>query len=211
MEPSQPIRILLAEDHIVVREGLIAILNREPDLTVVAEANNGIEAVELYRQYQPDVTLMDLQMPKLEGVPAIIQIRTEFPNARIVILTTYDGDADIYRGLQAGARGYLLKDATSEELRSAVRSVHQGRKQIAPRVALKLAEGMEDSELTKRELEILQLLVQGKTNQGIGTTLSITEGTVKFHINHILSKLGVSDRTAAVITALKRGLVRLNH
>lgn len=211
MEQSQPIRILLAEDHIVVREGLIAILNREPDLTVVAEANNGIEAVELYRQYQPDVTLMDLQMPKLEGVPAIIQIRTEFPNARIVILTTYDGDADIYRGLQAGARGYLLKDATSEELRDAVRSVHQGRKQIAPRVALKLAEGMEDSELTKRELEILQLLVQGKTNQGIGTTLSITEGTVKFHINHILSKLGVSDRTAAVITALKRGLVRLNH
>lgn len=210
MTQPQSIRILLAEDHAVVREGLAAILNREADMSVIAEAEDGLQAVELYRLHQPEVTLMDLRMPKLEGVAAIIQIRADFPHARIIILTTYDGDEDIYRGLQAGAKGYLLKDATSEELRCAVRAVHQGRKQIAPGVALILAERMDGSALTARELEILQLLALGKSNQGISTALSIAEGTVKFHVNHILNKLGVSDRTQAVIAALKRGLVRLN-
>jgi len=208
MTPS--IRILVAEDHILVRDGLVSILNHQIDMTVVAEADDGEQAVSLYRQHQPDVTLMDLQMPKLEGSAAIAQIRAEFPDARIIVLTTYDGDADIYRGLRAGARGYLLKDATSQELLNAVRAVYQGQRQIAPRVALKLAERVEGSdELTERELSVLQLLMQGNNNQEIGTVLNISEGTVKYHINHILQKLGVRDRTQAVITAFKRGLMHL--
>lgn len=207
---QSPIRILVAEDHILVRDGLVGILNHQPDMTVVAEAADGEQAVALYRQHRPDVTLMDLQMPKLEGAVAISQIRSEFTQARIIVLTTYDGDADIYRGLQAGAKGYLLKDTTSQELLSAVRAVHQGQRQISPRVAVKLAEQVDGSEsLTERELEVLQLLARGNSNQKISIALSVSEGTVKYHINHILHKLRVSDRTQAVITALKRGLVRL--
>jgi DNA-binding NarL/FixJ family response regulator len=210
MNQPPSIRILVAEDHILVRDGLVSILNHQADMTVVAEADDGAQAVALYRQHQPDVTLMDLQMPNLEGANAIAQIRAEFPDARIIVLTTYDGDADIYRGLRAGARGYLLKDATSQELLSAVRAVHQGERQIAPRVALKLAERVEGpDELTERELSVLRLLMQGNSNQEIGTTLKISEGTVKYHINHILQKLGVRDRTQAVIAALKRGLMHL--
>lgn len=207
---QSPIRILVAEDHTLVRDGLVGILNHQTDMTVVAEAEDGEQAVELYQQYQPDVTLMDLRMPKLEGAAAIAKIRLEFPDARIIVLTTYDGDVDIYRGLQAGAKGYLLKDATSKELLNAVRSVHQGQRQIAPRVALKLAEQFNDSDaLTDRELEVLHLVVKGNNNQKIGAALNVSESTVKFHINHILQKLGVSDRTQAVIAALQRGLARL--
>jgi two-component system, NarL family, response regulator len=207
---QSPIRILVAEDHILVRDGLVGILNHQTDMTVVAEAADGEQAVALYRQHQPDVTLMDLQMPKLEGTVAISQILSEFIQARIIVLTTYDGDADIYRGLQAGAKGYLLKDTTSQELLSAVRAVHQGQRQISPKVALKLAERVDGSEnLTERELEVLKLLAQGNSNQKISIALSVSEGTVKYHINHILHKLRVSDRTQAVIAALKRGLVRL--
>lgn len=204
------IRVLIAEDHALVREGLVAILNWSGDITVVAEAENGEQAIEHYRAHQPDVTLMDLRLPKLKGVEATTQIRAEFPTARILILTTYDTDEDIFRGLQAGARGYLLKDITSNELRNAIRTVHQGRKYLHPNVAMRLAERLESTELTARELEVLQLLVVGKTNQEIGTALSITERTVKFHVNNILTKLGVSDRTQAVIVALKRGLAQLN-
>jgi DNA-binding NarL/FixJ family response regulator len=210
MSDFPSIRILVAEDHILVRDGLVGILNHQSDMTVVAEADNGEQAVALYWQHQPDVTLMDLRMPKLEGATAIAQIRAGFPEARIIVLTTYDGDADIYRGLEAGASGYLLKDATSQELLSAVRAVHQGQRQIAPRVALKLAERFDGSEnLTERELTVLQLLAQGNNNQNIGIALGISQGTVKFHVTHILHKLGVSDRTQAVIAAFKRGLVRL--
>lgn len=204
-----PIQILIAEDHAVVRQGLAAIIRDEADMVVVAQAMDGQQAIELYDQHQPDVVLMDLKMPRLEGVEAIGQIRTTAPHAKIIILTTYDGDEDIYRGLQAGARGYLLKDATAEELLNAIRLVHQGQKYIPSQVAVKLAERINSTELTDRELEVLRLLVIGKSNQEIGTALSISERTVKFHVNNIFNKLGVSDRTQAVIHALKRGLARL--
>jgi len=204
-----PIHILIAEDHAVVRQGLAAIIKDETDMVVVAQTNNGQQAVDLYQQHQPDVVLMDLKMPKLEGVEAIGLIRAAFPQACIIILTTYDGDEDIYRGLQAGASGYLLKDATAEELLDAIRLVHRGQKYIPSQVASKLAERINSTDLTDRELEVLRLLVIGKSNYDIGVTLSISERTVKFHINNIFNKLGVSDRTQAVIHALKRGLARL--
>lgn len=210
MSQATSIKILIAEDHAMVREGIAAIVNRAVDMTVVAEADNGQQAVLLHRLHQPDVTLMDLRMPQMDGVEAIAQIRNESPTACIMVLTTYDGDEDIYRGLQAGAKGYLLKDATSEELLDAIRFVHQGRKYIPPKVALKIAERINCSELTEREMEVLRLLTLGKSNQEIGTALSIAESTAKFHVNNILNKLGVSDRTQAVITALRRGLTRLD-
>jgi DNA-binding NarL/FixJ family response regulator len=204
------IQLLIAEDHAITREGIVTIFNRAPGIQVVAEAENGEQAVALYGQHQPDVALVDLRMPKLDGVGAIGQIRQEFPKANLIILTTYDTDEDIFRGLSAGARGYILKDTTAEELVNAVRTVHNGRKYIPPDVAIKLAERLNSSELTQRELEVLQLISQGKSNFDIGVQLSITEGTVKFHLNNIFSKLGVGDRTQAVIAALQRGLVRLN-
>jgi DNA-binding NarL/FixJ family response regulator len=210
MSKTPFIRILLAEDHAVVREGLVAILNREPDMSVIAEAENGQQAINLHQQHQPDLTLMDLRMPVLGGVEAIVQILAKSPTAQIIVLTTYDGDEDIYRGLKAGATGYLLKDATAEELLGAIRVVHQGRKYIPPELALKLVERMNDSVLTDREVQVLQLLAMGNSSQAISAALTITEGTVKFHINNILYKLQVSDRTQAVVTALKRGLVHLN-
>ncbi len=209
MTQTKSLQILLVDDHAVVREGLMAILNRQPDMTVVAEASDGEQAVTLYRQHQPDITLMDLRMPKLEGANAIAQICADFPAARIIILTTYDGDEDIYRGLQAGAKGYLLKDASTEALLTAIHTVHQGKRYIPPEVAAKLAERIDMTELTQRELDVLKLLVTGLSNQDISQTLSISEGTVKFHVNNILNKFGVRDRTQAVIMALKRGLARL--
>ncbi|WP_127025223.1 response regulator transcription factor [Chroococcidiopsis cubana] len=205
-----PIQILIAEDHAVVRQGIAAIISDEPDMNAIAQARDGQQAIDLYRLHQPDVVLMDLQMPKVDGVTAIASIKAEFPNACLLVLTTYDGDEDIYRGLQAGARGYLLKDATAEELLDAIRVVHQGRKYIPPQVAAKLAERFNNTELTEREIEVLQLLVLGKSNLEIGNMLGITERTAKFHVNNILHKLGVSDRTQAVIHALKRGLARLD-
>ena len=209
MSQSPPIQILIAEDHAVVRQGLAAIIEDEADMQVVAQARDGQQAVDLYLQHQPHIVLMDLQMPNLDGVAAITQIRSNSPTAYIIILTTYEGDEDIYRGLKAGARGYLLKDITAEELLNAIRIVHQGEKYVPPQVALKLAERLLNLELTKRELELLQLMVIGKSNSEIGAALSITESTVKFHVNNILTKLQVSDRTSAVIVALKRGLARL--
>jgi len=203
------IQILISEDHAVVRQGLAAIIKDEPDMAVVAQAENGQQAVELYRQYHPDVALMDLQMPVLDGVGAIAQIKAEFAEAQIIVLTTYDGDEDIYRGLQAGAKGYLLKGATAEELLDAIRKVQQGHKYIPSEVAEKLVGRFNSMALTDRELEVLQLLVVGKSNAEIGAALSISESTVKFHFNNIFQKLGVSDRTQAVIEALKRGLARL--
>ena len=210
MRQTNPIRILVVEDHSVVRQGIISILSQEDDLTVIAEAKNGLEAVELHQEHQPDLTLMDLRMPRLEGVDAITKIRANSPDAHIIILTTYDTDEDIYRGLHAGARGYVLKDTTASELIHAIRTVHNGKRYIPPEVALKLAERIDGIDLTDRELEVLRLLTKGNSNQEIAGLLSISEGTVKFHVNNILSKLGVKDRTQAVITALKRGLSRLD-
>ncbi len=208
---SPTISILVTEDHGIVRQGIVSILQIQADFTVVAEARNGLEAVELYQKYQPDITLMDLRMPNLEGVEAIRRIREHSPTANIIILTTYDTDEDIYRGLQAGARGYILKDADFEDLIDAVRTVHSGKRYLPPTVALKLAERMDTEDLTERERDVLRLMVLGNSTSTLATALHITEGTVKFHINHIFQKLGVNDRTQAVITALRRGLVRLEE
>lgn len=210
MNYTEQISVIIAEDHAVVRSGLAAPIDLEDDMTVVAEAENGKIAVDLYRQHQPDIMLTDLQMPELDGVGAIAQIRAEFPEAKIIILTTYEGDEDIYRGLKSGAKGYLLKDVTDRELIDAIHTVYNGRRYIPSEVAAKLAERMASSELTEREIEVIRHLVAGGSNQEIAQSLSITEGTVKFHINNILNKLGVKDRTSAVIIALKRGLARLD-
>lgn len=203
------IRILVVEDHHIVRQGLVALLKTVPDMTVVADASDGQEAVTLFRQHQPDVTLMDLRLPNLSGVEAVKEIRAEFPAARIIVLTTFDGDEDIYRALQAGARGYLLKGMFGEELIDAIRAVHSGKSRIPPLIAERLAGRVSGAELTNRELDVLRLIVSGRSNKEIGGELTITEATVKTHINSILSKLGVTDRTQAATTALQRGLVHL--
>ena len=210
MSPPRNIRVLIADDHPVVRTGLVLMLKYEPDMEVVAEANNGREALEKFRHHRPDVTLMDLRMPEMDGVEATAAIRGEFPTARIILLTTYDGDEDIYRGLRAGAQAYLLKDTPCEEILETLRAVHAGRKCITLEVGARLAERTSLPELTERELDVLRLMAKGKSNREIGGDLCITEGTVKFHINHILNKLGVGDRTQAVIAALKRGLAVLD-
>lgn len=204
------IKILLADDHMVVREGLAAILGMEPDMTVVGQANDGREVMSLYEEYHPDVILMDLRMPNMDGVEAITAIRDEDPNARIIVLTTYDGDEDIYRGLRAGAKAYLLKAGPREELLEAIRAVHSGQTRIPPDIAAKLVTRMSGPILTAREAEVLELMAAGKSNQEIGTLLFVTESTVKAHVNSILSKLNVTDRTQAVTAALRRGLVRLD-
>lgn len=209
MNQTPSIRILVAENHEIVRDGVRAILNQQEDMTVIAEAEDGEQAVQLYQKHQPDVMLIDLRMPIVEGVDAILQIKSEFSQAKIIILTTYDTDEDIYRGLQAGAKSYLLKDTSADELATAIRTVNKGKKYIPQEVALKLVERITSSELTSREMDVLKLLTKGNSNQEIGSILKITEGTVKFHVNNILSKLDVGDRTQAVITALKRGLTRL--
>lgn len=207
---TKTIRVLIVDDHPIVREGLAAILSRREDMEVVGEAGNGIEALCLYEHYQPDVTLMDLRMPESDGVEAIQQIRERFPGARIVVLTTFDGDEDIYRGLRAGAKAFLLKDAPREKLLEVVRAVHAGQTHVPLEIAAKLAGRMSSPQLTPREMEVLQQMSQGKSNIEIGNALFIAEGTVKAHINSILSKLNASDRTQAVTSAIKRGLVHLN-
>lgn len=205
----ESIRILVVDDHHVVRQGLTALLKTVPDMTVVAEGADGDQAVHLFRQHKPDVTIMDLRMPQKSGVQAIAEIRSENPGARIIVLTTFDGDEDIYRALQAGAKGYLLKDMFGEELIEAIRGVHAGKQRIPAIVAQKLAERMVGPSLTSRELEVLNCIVAGKSNRDIGTDLSISEATVKTHINNLLGKLGVGDRTQAATTALQRGIVHL--
>lgn len=209
MSERTPIRILLADDHPVVRQGLAAMIAREPDMAVVGEAENGREVVRQFQDFRPDVVLMDLRMPEMDGVDAILAIRELSPKARVVVLTTYDDDEDIYHGLRAGARAYLLKDAPPDELLEAIRAVHAGHKRIPPEIAAKLTDRMACPELTERELEVLRLIANGKTNLAIASLLGVAEGTVKFHVNNILSKLGAEDRTQAVTLALKRGLVRL--
>jgi DNA-binding NarL/FixJ family response regulator len=203
------IKIMVIDDQAVVRQGFVALINTVPDMVVVAGGTNGREAIELYRLHQPDVTLMDLRMPQLGGVEAIVAIRKEFRDARIIVLTTYDGDEDIYRSLQAGAQGYLLKDMFFEELEDAIRKVRAGSRWIPVQVAERLAERMGSSDLTGREVEVLEQIVAGNNNKAIAKRLNISEATVKSHINSILSKLGVNDRTQAATTALQRGLVHL--
>ncbi len=206
---ESPIQILIADDHPIVRDGLNAVINDQPDMEVVAEAANGKDAVELALQYRPDVTLIDLRMPQKNGVEAVTAIRAEWPQARIIILTTYDGDEDIYRALQAGAQAYLLKGMPRAELLDTIRAVHAGHKRLPPEVATKLAERISAAELTDRERQVLKLIVEGYSNKEIGERLSITEGTVKSHVNGVLGKLGVHDRTQAVTEAVRRGIVHL--
>ncbi|XGV97302.1 MAG: response regulator [Leptolyngbya sp. BL-A-14] len=206
MSQTPTIRVLIVDDHPIVQQGLAAIINEETDMTVVGQAKDGIEAIDQFRQLQPDITLMDLRMPQMEGVAAITAICAEFNTARVIVLTTYDGDEDIYRGLRAGAKGYLLKDSKPNELRAAIRTVFNGQQYIPPHVGAKLVQRMNNPELTDRELEVLQLVAKGMSNLEIGTALNITESTVKSNINRILSKLGAKDRTQATIIALKRGI-----
>jgi DNA-binding NarL/FixJ family response regulator len=207
---ADTIRILIVDDHHIVRQGLAALLKTVAGFEVVGEAQDGEQAVELHRKHRPDVTLMDLRLPKMNGVEAITKIRQEFAAARIVVLTTFDGDEDIYRALQAGAKGYLLKGMDLAEISEAIRTVHAGRTRIPPRVAEKLAERMSGATLTAREMEVLRLIVAGKSNKDIGNALFISEATVKTHVNSLLSKMGVEDRTQAATTALQRGLVHLD-
>ncbi|HLJ55063.1 MAG TPA: response regulator transcription factor [Chthonomonadaceae bacterium] len=202
--------MLIVDDHALVRTGLALMLQYEPGMEVVAEACNGREAVDLFQRHVPDVTLMDLRMPEMDGVEAITAIRSRYPVARIIVLTTYDGDEDIFRGLRAGAQAYLLKDTPCDDLLETVRLVHAGKKHITKEVGAKLAERTGFPELTEREMEVLGCMVKGMSNQEIGDVLFIAEGTVKFHVNHILNKLNVNDRTQAVIAALKRGLANLD-
>ena len=206
---SLSIRVLVVEDHHVVRQGLVSLLNVVDDFEVVGEAADGVEAITQFRKRQPDITLIDLRMPRLSGVEVIERIRMETPHARFIVLTTYDGDEDIYRALQAGARAYLLKGMTSEELIRTIRSVHSGRSYIPPAIAVKLAERLGTEELTPREFDVLEQIVHGKNNKDIATELNISEPTVKTHINKLLGKLGVTDRTQAATSAIQRGLVPL--
>jgi len=198
----------VADDHPVVREGLVASLNRVEDMSVVAEAGTGAEAVDLFSKSLPDVSLVDLRMPVMDGVDAIMAMRERDADARIIILTTYEGDEDVYRGLRAGARAYLLKDTGLEELIDCIRIVHGGKIYIPPSIGAKLADRMKVPELSTRELEVLSLMAGGKSNKEIGATLFVSEGTVKGHVNHILAKLGANGRTEATRIAIKRGLVR---
>ena len=204
MNQPSSIRVLVVDDHPVVRQGLIGMLEEAPDIVIVGQGRNGHEAITVFQQQQPDVTLMDLRMPDMGGVQAITVICNKFPNARIIVLTTYDTDEEIYRGLRAGAKGYLLKDSEPEELLTAIRTVTRGQQYIPLNVAAKLVQRMTAPELSDRELEVLQLVGQGMNNQEISTALNISESTVKTHINRILSKLDVKDRTQAAIIALKR-------
>jgi two-component system, NarL family, response regulator len=208
---NQPVKIkvMVVDDHPLMRVGVAAIVNARPDMTVVAQTGTGEEAVDLYLRHKPDVTLMDLRLPGISGVDAILAIRAKDTNARFVVLTTYEGDEDIHRALEAGAQGYLIKGMPFQTLIEALLRVHKGGRFLPPPIARALASRMPDSELSAREQEVLHLLVDGKTNKEIANQLGITEATVKCHVSTILMRLNVSDRTQAVVTALQRGLVHL--
>lgn len=209
MNTSRKIEILTVDDHPVLREGIAAIVAAEPDMKVVAEAGNGREAIEQFRLHRPDITLMDLQMPVMSGTDAIAAIRVDFPNARIIVLSTYSGDAQAVRALKAGASGYLLKSMVRKELAETIRSVHAGKKRIPPEVAIKMAEHHSDDALTEREIQILRQVAAGNANKMIADNFSISEQTVKAHMRSILSKLGANDRTHAVTIALQRGIIEI--
>jgi two-component system, NarL family, response regulator len=203
------IRILAVDDHPLLRKGISALVNTEPDMKLVAEASNGQEAVESFRLHRPDVTLMDLQLPGLSGIEAINRILSEFPDSRIVVLTTYTGDAQVLRALRAGARAYILKGHVHRELLETIRAVHAGRKRIPPDIATELAEHAAEDELSSREIEVLRLIAAGNSNKEIADQLCIGETTVKSHVTNILSKLSANDRAHAVTIGLKRGIIAL--
>jgi len=206
---ANPIRILIAEDHLIARVGVSTIVNMQPDMTVVAEAANGQQAVELFRKHLPDVTLLDLRMPGMSGVEAAAAIRRQFPKARLIALTTYGGDEDIRRALQAGVQAYLTKDVLHDDLLKAIRAVHAGQTFLPPAVAATLAEQLASPDLSAREMEVLSLIVKGLANKQIAYTLNIAEHTVKNHVKNILGKLNVSDRTQAATAAIQRGVIHL--
>jgi DNA-binding NarL/FixJ family response regulator len=203
------IRILTVDDHPLLRKGIAALVNTEPDLKLVAEASNGKEAIDAFRTHRPDVTLMDLQMPGVDGLEAIQVIRGEFPDARVIVLTTYSGDTQVLRALKAGARGYILKGHVHKELLDAIRAVHAGQKRIPPEIAAELADHATDDALTEREIDVLKLIGAGNSNKQIADQLSIGEATVKSHVTNILSKLGANDRAHSVTIGLKRGIIEL--
>ena len=203
------IRILTVDDHQLLREGIAAVLESQEDMTLVAQASNGREAVDNFRRLRPDVTLMDLRMPDMSGIEAITEIRGEFPDARIVVLTTYAGDAQAAAALKAGAAGYLLKNLVRKELLETIRAVHSGKRRVPPEIATEIAEHVADDALTARELDVLRRVAAGKSNKLIAAELDISEGTVKTHMKSILPKLDASDRTHAVMIALKRGILDL--
>jgi len=206
---SKPIRILLADDHPILRQGVQALAADEADMEFVAEASSGLEAIEEFRKHRPDVVLIDLQMPDMNGVDAMIAIRNEFPEARFIVLTTYAGDAQIMRALKAGARAYLLKSLLRRELVDTIRAVHAGQKRIPAELAAQLADHVADDFLTSRDIDVLKLIAAGNSNKIVADKLSITEETVKGHVKSILSKLGANDRTHAVTIGLKRGIIEL--
>ncbi|MDR3724886.1 MAG: response regulator transcription factor [Terracidiphilus sp.] len=209
MQSSEPIRILTVDDHPLLREGIASLIGSQTDMEIVDEAAGGRQAIELYRRHRPDVTLMDLRMADMDGVEAMSEIIAEYPQARIIMLTTYDGDVQILKALKAGARGYLLKGSLRRELIDAIRAVHAGRKRMSPEAASQVANYAGDSALTLREIEVLELIAAGCANKIVADKLSITEDTVKAHVRSILSKLGANDRTHAVTIALKRGIINI--
>lgn len=207
--PPELIRVLTVDDHPLLREGIATLVNAEADMKLVAEASSGQEAVQMFRLHRPDVTLMDLQMPDMNGTEAIAEIRSEFPDARIIVLTTYTGDAQVLRALKAGARAYLLKGDVHLELLEMIRAVHAGQKRIPPQIAAELAEHAGDDSLSPREIDVLRLIATGNSNKLIANRLSISEATAKTHVASILSKLGANDRAHAVTIAMKRGIINL--
>ncbi len=209
MKPADQIKVIVVDDHSSVRKGIAAVIECEPDLKVVGDTGDGLEAVALYRRLKPDVVLMDLRLPGMGGVEATMAIRKEFPNARIIILTTFDADEDIYRAIQSGAKSYLLKDGPDDELPAMIRAVHAGSEKLPARIAALLASRQQRADLTPREMDVLALLIKGRSNKEIGGTLKVTEDTVKSHFRTLFTKLNVRDRTEAAISAIRHGIVHL--
>jgi DNA-binding NarL/FixJ family response regulator len=209
MKQPSPIRVLCVDDHPLMREGIAAIIRNESDMLLVAEASSGREAIEFFREHRPDITLMDIRLPDVGGIDALIAIRTEFADARIVMLTTFEGDVDIQRAFEAGAQGYMLKSMPRKQLLEMIRKVHSGSKQIPPEVASHLVEHMGEESLSRREIEVLQKIAEGNRNADVATLLFISEETVKGHVKHLMEKLGASDRTEAVTKAIRRGIIHI--